>query len=312
MPALKVDAEFQGLIPSLTPDEYNRLQASIIEHGCLSPLIVWGCTILDGHNRHEICQAHKKAFPVKMLDFADRDAAKRWIIEHQLGRRNLNESQRAMLAARLSDASQGQPKKKGANLHLSFIADLAEKEHVSPRTVKDARKVISDGAPELQKAVTDGKVSVSAAAKIVDRPKEEQANLAAQGKAAVAKAAKEEPKAQPGPAVDRLGRPLPEDKPKIIQAFANDPVFPFMQELSNIKGRVRDAATGKQWTGFNLSKFNADIDNARATLKAIRPYALCPYCRDGGGCKACNGRGWVGEWTYNAAPKEMKYVPGTI
>lgn len=88
---VKIDPEFKSLITPLTPEERSLLEADLIEHGCLDPLIVWEeeNVFLDGHNRHEICSQHKIKYQLKYLSFRNRRAAKDWIIIHQLARRNL-------------------------------------------------------------------------------------------------------------------------------------------------------------------------------------------------------------------------------
>ena len=56
---LKIDPEFQSQIPPLTNDEFKQLEENILKEGKLiSPLIVWGNTLVDGHNRYEIVQEH--------------------------------------------------------------------------------------------------------------------------------------------------------------------------------------------------------------------------------------------------------------
>ena len=56
---LKIDPEFQSQIPPLTDDEFKQLEENILKEGKLiSPLIVWGNTLVDGHNRYEIVQEH--------------------------------------------------------------------------------------------------------------------------------------------------------------------------------------------------------------------------------------------------------------
>ena len=52
---LKIDPEFQSQIPPLTDDEFKQLEENILKEGKLiSPLIVWGNTLVDGHNRYEL------------------------------------------------------------------------------------------------------------------------------------------------------------------------------------------------------------------------------------------------------------------
>jgi len=59
------------------------------------------------------------------------------------------------------------------------------------------------------------------------------------------------------------------------------------------------------YTDILPSRFQADCGNVIRQLKAAMPHAACPYCH-AAGCKACHGRGWVGELAWNAAPKELK------
>ena len=49
--------------------------------------------LLDGHNRQEICAAHNLPFDLVVVSLASREDALRWIINHQLGRRNLTGQQ---------------------------------------------------------------------------------------------------------------------------------------------------------------------------------------------------------------------------
>ena len=55
---LKVDGELRGLIPPLSAEERKMLEESIVRDGCDTPLTVWEGTIVDGHNRYDICREH--------------------------------------------------------------------------------------------------------------------------------------------------------------------------------------------------------------------------------------------------------------
>lgn len=89
---LKIDPEFQSQIPPLTDDEFKQLEENILKEGkLLSPLIVWGNTLVDGHNRYAILQKHPEIyFSTMPLRFANREEALAWICKNQLGRRNLS------------------------------------------------------------------------------------------------------------------------------------------------------------------------------------------------------------------------------
>jgi len=95
---LTIDPEFRDLIPPLNDEELAMLEESIIANGCESPLIVWNGVIVDGHNRHAICQKHGIPFAVTEKEFGSREDAMLWMLRNQLGRRNLNSYQRGELA----------------------------------------------------------------------------------------------------------------------------------------------------------------------------------------------------------------------
>ena len=96
---LKIDPEFQSQIPPLTDDEFKQLEENILKEGkLLSPLIVWGNTLVDGHNRYAILQKHPEIyFSTMPLHFANREEALAWICKNQLGRRNLSPEQKRYL-----------------------------------------------------------------------------------------------------------------------------------------------------------------------------------------------------------------------
>ena len=210
-----IDPEFKKLIPPLTPEERKDLEGSLIADGCISPLVVWHGhdILLDGHNRHELCLKHDIECEVHEIVLESRQAAKAWIIKNQLGRRNLNESQRAMLAATLKEVFTAEAKERQAagkgldgsggrghakNLQSNLTEGLsgnardqaAAAMNVSSGLVHAAEKVKSHGSEKLQQAVMSGEVSVSAAAEVATLPLKEQDKAAAAGKRGVAAAAK--------------------------------------------------------------------------------------------------------------------------
>ena len=98
MKTLKIHSELQTLLPALSEKEYAGLEKDILERGCISAIAVWNDTIVDGHNRYEICQKHGIPFEVKLLEFATLGDAMFWAWTHQENRRNLTPFQKAELA----------------------------------------------------------------------------------------------------------------------------------------------------------------------------------------------------------------------
>lgn len=92
---IKIDPEFQALIPPLTADEYTQLEKNILKDGIRDPLVVWKTPsgeeiLVDGHNRWKISVAHGGIpFKIHYMEFDTRADAMVWIIEKQLGQRNL-------------------------------------------------------------------------------------------------------------------------------------------------------------------------------------------------------------------------------
>lgn len=122
---LKIDPEIRDLIPPLSADEFERLRASILAEGVRVPIVIWHGTIADGHNRYAI--AREKApeevipFSIKSLDGdLTLEEVKLWVINNQLGRRNLSSYDRAVLALKLKDVLAAQAQER---MHAGKAAD---------------------------------------------------------------------------------------------------------------------------------------------------------------------------------------------
>ncbi len=159
-----VDPEFRGLIPSLAPDECRQLKANLRADGCLSPLVTWRGTLLDGHNRLEICEEHGLAYRTHEVDLPDRDAAKAWIIRNQFGRRNLTPYQRAELALELeplvaarsrqgerTDLSQNSGKSESLDTHR----EVAKSAGVSHDTIAKVKHIRDHATDEVKQQLRD-------------------------------------------------------------------------------------------------------------------------------------------------------------
>ena len=101
MQNIEIDQEFQSLIPQLSLDERQQLEANIKSDGCRDPLVMWNGILIDGHNRYEICSRLGISFTTVEKQFNDRSYVVEWIIKNQFGRRNLNDFQRGELALRM-------------------------------------------------------------------------------------------------------------------------------------------------------------------------------------------------------------------
>jgi len=173
--------EYANLFPMMDGKEFVELKADIIVNGLLDTIVVHEDKILDGRNRYKACL--ESDIEPAFTNYSGTDPLS-FVLSHNLHRRHLTESQRAMVAAKIANM----PANTGvaANLQsLTSRAEAAEKLNVSERIVNTAKKVQKKGAPELIEAVETGEVSVSAASNIVDLPVNEQKNIVKKGGKAV-------------------------------------------------------------------------------------------------------------------------------
>ena len=143
---IQIDSEFLEILPHQTPLELEQLDANIErDRRCLEPLIVWReqRMLLDGHSRMPILQKYDVAVEIEWIDLPDRNAAREWIINHQLGRRNLTKQQASYLRGLRYNAEKnghgGDRRSNGSSGHSDHLktADkLADQYAVSPETIR--------------------------------------------------------------------------------------------------------------------------------------------------------------------------------
>jgi len=183
-----VDPEFKALMPPLTEEEYQQLEQNILaKRKCHDAIVLWDNTIIDGFNRFCICVEHGIEFEVKEMDFASRDDAKIWIIENQLGRRNLNAAQRIELAlckeevlrekAKKNLTKGGRPKKgeekpspKRTTLpteRIDIQKALAKQADVGNGRVQRYMQIKNSGKPQLLEQVQNGELKIGTAHRLL-------------------------------------------------------------------------------------------------------------------------------------------------
>ena len=173
--------------PLIEGGEYASLVASVRSSGLRDPIAyILGAdasdqVIVDGRNRLRACIDAGVKPTFTCLQAKDVET---YIIDKNLHRRHLTESQRAMVAATIANI------RNGANQHSKndgvpigtpsmSIDSAAKKMKVGRRTAARAKKVKSRGTDELVSAVMDGGISVSAAAEIADlKPDAQRAEIA--------------------------------------------------------------------------------------------------------------------------------------
>ena len=157
---LKIDNDFKSCLPELLADEYTNLEKSIIKSGVHSPIIIWGKTVVDGHNRLAICKAHGiDEVPVKELSFDSKEDALAWILSNQLSRRNLNDYQRDVIAIKYKEvimarmkAKQSEAGKIGAEITNSGVRSKDHTPMERTSTRKELAKIAGTNEASIQRA----------------------------------------------------------------------------------------------------------------------------------------------------------------
>lgn len=217
-----VSEELKAYIDPLTPQEHEALERSLLAEGCRDALVLWGDLLVDGHNRHGICQKHGLPFQtVQHPGFRSMEDVHLWMIDQHLGRRSVSDFQRGVLALRKreilaqrraqsmaqteavshgaapadeaaapggpSDASEAVGPQTAA---LKSRSDIAKAARLSSNQVVLIEKIQSQAVPELVAAVKAGEISINAAAAVAALPAEEQKAAALGGKDDLRQAAK--------------------------------------------------------------------------------------------------------------------------
>lgn len=226
---LVLDPEFQRLLIPLSADERRMLEESLQRDGCRDPLVAWRekrkLILIDGHNRYAICEEHGIAYNVKIIKVESREWVRVWIRKNQLGRRNLIDDARGMVAARLlkdlaklsrdqqlTEARQAKADKKAgkkASVEAAVASTektkakkgrvrvaVAKQANVSERKVRNAGKLEdrakgllgTEKGTELADKVESGDLAMKKAKRMLDKIESQQKLDAAKAKAAQMKA----------------------------------------------------------------------------------------------------------------------------
>lgn len=132
------------VFPLLDENHLRELAQDIAQRGLLDPIVLHEGQILDGRCRYLACQM-AGAEP-RFENYVGHDPLS-YVARRNALRRHLNESQRAIVAAKLAAL------KLGANQHSEGlpIGRAAAMLNVSERTVARAREVLGSGVPDLVK-----------------------------------------------------------------------------------------------------------------------------------------------------------------
>jgi ParB-like chromosome segregation protein Spo0J len=165
--------EAAELFPLITGPDFDALVNDIRLNGQMEPIVLDGeSRIIDGRNRARACEALNVRPVTKRYDG---DNVVQFVVSHNLHRRHLTDSQRAMIAASLATRRPGY----GADALRKMGSDLGDIAQIGMTTaqagqllavgessIKKAKVVRREGTPELQALVAEGHAPVTTAARV--------------------------------------------------------------------------------------------------------------------------------------------------
>lgn len=180
--------------PMMDPGQFKLLAADVRDRGQLESIKLVRVgdedLVLDGRNRYKACLMFGVEPRFEHYEGTDPVG---YVVTLNMRRRHLDESQRAMVAARLATLRDGQ-RQVGQLAEVPTQEAAAAMVNVGERSVRRAREVLAKGTPELAQAVERGDVAVSQAAQMTKLEPAEQREVVARVRASRAEGKEVNPK----------------------------------------------------------------------------------------------------------------------
>ena len=145
--------ELAELLPPLSAEQLDALEADLIKNGCYAPIIInEDMVIIDGHNRQALCEKHDLPYTMAVFSFEDLLEAKQWALDTQKGRRNLEKWELGKIALKLKPEIEAKAKANMAAGGQNFRPSEAEEGSATLPNLPPVEKAV-DTRKELAEAV---------------------------------------------------------------------------------------------------------------------------------------------------------------
>jgi ParB-like chromosome segregation protein Spo0J len=155
---LKINPEYEALLPKLPKEEYEALKESIRKEGQHYPIVVnKDGIILDGHHRYRICGELGIEPKFEVKDFENPLLEKKFVIESNLLRRQLTTFQRIEMGKPLLEIEKALAKQRQLTQNFAGVGLPAEGEALelfaekvgsNKETVRQALYLMEHAPPE--------------------------------------------------------------------------------------------------------------------------------------------------------------------
>lgn len=140
---MKILQELESLIPPLSNEEFKQLERNILEEGIREPLITWNGILIDGHNRYRIAQEHDMNYETLEKEFENLNDVKIWMVNNQLGRRNLQDFVRGELYSVIEEIIREKAKESKSE-KVSYYRQKGEVLSIIDNTSSNTQKIIAE------------------------------------------------------------------------------------------------------------------------------------------------------------------------
>ena len=201
--SLRLNPEYEKLLPKMSKEEFAELKASIQLEGQHYPIVAnENLEVLDGHHRFRACVELDIEPDFEVRKFEDKLLEKKFVIVANLRRRHLTKFQLVELGVPLLEIEKALAKKRqatggktGRNIQLGLAPDdakpvfkgkataaVAKKVGVSTRTFERGKKILEKASEEDKQKLREGKASIAKVYREVveleKEPKHEEASTA--------------------------------------------------------------------------------------------------------------------------------------
>jgi hypothetical protein len=280
----------------MTAGEFRELMADLQGNGLRIPITLFEGKILDGRNRYKACK--QIGIVPEFRDFNGDGDPVEFIVSMNLRRRNLTESQKGLVGAKIASLERGRPKETAKSPAKEAEknpprggfteAEAAKAVDTSERTVSRAKKVLREAPKSEIKAIEQGKKTLGEVEKQVDKSKKETKETH----------------------LDKTGYPIPNaiiDEWKRAEAFSD-----VVGLITKVKSAVNSGLEDKDVVFAEINNtVIATLTNAYNDLKRVIPFAVCTTCqgRTPKKCTTCKGRGFLSKFYYQTCvPQETKSI----
>lgn len=259
---LIINEEFARLIPPLSAEELEKLEQSLVNEGCLNPLIVWNNTIIDGHHRYVICIKHSISFNIiEKPELETELDVKLWMINNQFSRRNLPTETKLALAYRFKEFEAQKAKERMQATQFKEVDNTASTVLYTPQ-INDQKPENTEKGRALEAIAKKAGVSHTTAFqydKIQQQGTEEQKAKVAEGKSSINKVYTEIKQAKQS-----------EEERKVVHLkIKGSGVVVIQKYVTGIYNELEDLNTSKDLMGIRHALLNSYLGQKENFLACV-------------------------------------------